>query len=318
MTLRYGIIGTGTIGRTHLAAWRANGIAPVAISDAVPAALDAAVAEHGGQGFGSGIELVRSGLVDVVSICTPAKWHEELAVAALEAGVAVLCEKPLARNAAEAQRIADAVVRTGGFLMVGFCHRFQPHVEALKALIDGGDLGTVMTKKDAERTWFANPEIAGGGVMTDTSVHSVDLFRYLIGDPVRVHGITSTKETALGPALDVDDTSVMTLQTADGTIGIIDASWRTPPGEWSVTIYGTAGTAVLDYKTLTLRVQGVDGAWRDIAVESGDRFEREVAHVVAVLSEGAVPRVTVEDGVWANRILDAAYASAKSDAGRLA
>jgi predicted dehydrogenase len=318
--IRLGIIGTGMIGRTHLKAWQANGIIPVAIADAVPAALDAAIQDYGGTGFNDGAALIASGLANVISICTPAKWHEELATAALDAGIAVLCEKPLARNSEEARRIADAVSRTVGTLAVGFCHRFQPHIEQLKAMIDGGELGTVMTfrnrfgghKKDAEKTWFANPDVSGGGVMTDTSVHSVDLFRHLIGDPVHVQALVSTHDTPLGPKLEVDDTSVMTLQTADGTIGIIDASWRTPPGEWSVTVYGTAGTAILDYKTLTLRFQGADGDWRDIQVPDGDRFEREITHFIDVVTIGAKPRVTVDDGVWANRILDAAYASANS------
>jgi predicted dehydrogenase len=318
--IRLGIIGTGTIGRTHLRAWKASGIAPVAIADAVPAALESAIAEYGGTGFDDGGALIESGLVNVVSICTPAKWHEELAIAALEAGVAVLCEKPLARNHEEASRIAGAVSRTGGTFAVGFCHRFQPHIERLKSMIDAGELGTVMTfrnrfgghKPDAEKTWFANPQISGGGVMTDTSVHSVDLFRYLIGDPVRIQALISTRETQLGPALDVEDTSVLTLQTAAGVIGIIDASWRTPPGEWSVTVYGTSGTAVVDYKTLTLRFQSANGDWRDIPVEQGDRFEREIAHFTDIVTTGATQRVTVDDGVWANRIIDAAYSSANT------
>src|SRR5687768_8291438 len=93
---RVGIIGLGTIGRTHIATWRANGITPVAFADAVPAALEAAVAEHGGEGFADGLALIASGSVDIVSICTPPVFHRELAIAALEAGVAVLCEKPMA------------------------------------------------------------------------------------------------------------------------------------------------------------------------------------------------------------------------------
>ena len=318
--IKLGVIGTGTIGRTHLNAWQANGISPVALADAVPASLESAVTEYGGTGFADGAALIASGLVNVISICTPAKWHPELAVAALEAGIAVLCEKPLARNLAEATTIADAVARTGGTLTVGFCHRFQPHVEVLKSMIEGGELGTVMTfrnrfaghKRDAEKTWFANADISGGGVMTDTSVHSIDLFRHLIGDPVQVRALVSSRETPLGPELRVDDTSVLTLQTADGAIGIIDASWRTPPGEWSVSIYGTAGTATLDYKTLTLSLQSADGTSKVIDVPEGDRFTSEIAHFIDVLTTGTPQRVTIADGVWANRILDAAYRSAQS------
>ncbi len=315
---RLGVIGTGAIGQIHIRAWGANGIAPVAFADANAEALAATVATHGGTAFRDGLELIGSGLVDLVSICTPPLFHRDLAIAALEAGVGVLCEKPLARMLEDADAIADAVVRTDGFLTVGFCHRFQPQIEAMKAMIDAGELGTVMQyrnrfaghNRDVEQTWFANPEVAGGGVLTDTSIHSIDLFRHLIGEPVRIQALTSTRETYLGPALDVEDTATLTLQTADGTIGIIESSWRTPVGEWTVTVHGTTGTAVVDYSDETLRVKRPDGEWETIDVPEGNRFAREFANVIAAWRGDEPLRVTVEDGLAANRILDAAYHSA--------
>ena len=315
-TPRVGVIGLGSIGRTHINAWKANGITPVAFADAVPAALEGAVAEHGGDGFEDGVTLIRSSTVDIVSICTPPVFHRELAIAAADAGVAAICEKPLARTLADAEAIAEAIDRAGTLFTVGFCHRFQPEIEKLKAMIDGGELGEIMTfrnrfaglKANAHETWFGNPAIAGGGVLTDTSVHSIDLFRYLIGEAAAVHAFLSTRETEHGPQLQVDDTAVLTLKGENGTLGIIESSWRTPPGEWTVTVYGTKGTAVVDYKTMTLRRQDADGAWHDIPVESESRFNREFAHFLACWRGEAEPRVTVQDGVAANRILDAAYA----------
>lgn len=316
---RVGIIGLGTIGKTHIKTWKANGITPVAFADAIPAALDATVAEHGGEAFADGLDLIHNGQVDIVSVCTPPAFHRDLVIAALEAGVAVLCEKPMARTLEDAQAMYDVAQRTGTLFSVGFCHRFQPHIEKLKELIDTGELGTVMSmrnrfaghKKDAEKTWFANPRIAGGGVLADTSVHSIDTFRYLIGEPVGVHAFVSTRQTDLGPALEVDDTAVLTLQTADGTIGVIESSWRTPPGEWSFTIYGTKGTATFDYDTLELRIASPSGETREIDVEPGDRFTREFAHFLACWRGEDTLRVTAADGLAANRILDAAYRSAQ-------
>lgn len=316
-TPRVGVIGLGSIGRTHLNAWKANGITPVAFADAVPAALEKVQAEHGGETFDDGVKLIQSGLIDIVSICTPPLFHKDLAIAATEAGVAVICEKPLARTLADAEAITEAVERSGILFTVGFCHRFQPEIEKLKAMIDGGELGTIMTfrnrfaglKADAHTTWFGNPAIAGGGVLADTNVHSIDLFRFLIGEPEGIHAFLSTRETEHGPKLEVDDTAVLTVKTADGTLGIIESSWRTPPGEWTVTVYGTQGTAVVDYKDTTLRVQGTDGEWRQVEVEDGSRFDREFAHFLACWRGEAQPRVTVRDGLAANRILDAAYAS---------
>ena len=318
-TPRVGVIGAGTIGRTHIRTWQAVGVTPIAYADANAPALAVTLTEHGGEGFADGLDLIRSGTVDLVSICTPPVFHRDLVIAALEAGVAVLCEKPMARTLEDAEAMHAATERTGTLFTVGFCHRFQPHLEVLKAMIDGGELGTVMSyrnrfaghKADAEKTWFANPAIAGGGVLADTSVHSIDMFRYLVGEPVAVHAFTSTRGTELGPALEVDDTAALMLQTAEGAIGVIESSWRTPGAEWSVAVYGSGGTAYVDYQDLTLNVVGPDRQSRVIDVPEGDRFEREFAHLLACWRGDATPRVTSADGLAANRILDAAYRSAE-------
>jgi len=315
---RVGIIGLGAIGRTHIATWQANGITPVAYADAVPAALEAIIAEHGGRGFSDGIALIESGSVDIVSICTPPLFHKELVIAAAEAGVAVLCEKPLARSLEDAEAIVEAVDRTGTLLTVGFCHRFEPAIEKLKAMIVTGKLGTIITfrnrfaglKADAHSTWFGDPRLSGGGVMADTSVHSIDLFRHLVGEAVDIQAMTSTRETEHGPAMEVEDTSLLTLKTAGGALGIIEASWRTPPGEWTVTIYGTRGEATFDYGTNMLQMKHADGTVEPIDIMPGDRFEREFAHFIECWRGNAELRVTVRDGLAANRILDAAYRSA--------
>ena len=315
---RVGVIGVGGIGRTHITSWIANGVTPVAVADTKPEVLSATAMELDASPFDSAEALIASGEIDIVSVCTPPSTHADLVISAIDAGLAVVCEKPLANSLDNAQRIADAVKRSGALVTVGFCHRFQPHIEMMKQMIGDGAIGEPMTfrnrfaghKADAEKTWFANPAISGGGPMFDTSVHSVDLFRYLIGAPVHAAALTSTKETSLGPALDVEDTAVMLLQTADGTIGTIESSWRTPVGEWRVTVYGTGGTLDFDYSSFSLRYCPAGGEWQAIAVPESNRFERELAHFIKVWRGDGALRVTVEDGLAANRILDAAYRSA--------
>lgn len=319
-TPRIGVIGAGGIGRTHLRTWRALGLDLVAIADAKPEILAAAVEEFGGQPWDDGIALIQSGTIDLVSICTPPAFHADLAIAALEAGVAVLCEKPLATSVEDADRVAEAAERTGTLIAVGFCHRFQPQVEKLRDLIAQGDLGVIREFRNrfaghlvnAEKTWFSNPAISGGGALVDTSVHSVDLFRYLIGDPVQVHAVTSTVESPLGPALQVEDTGIIILRTAAGALGVIEASWRTPVGEWTLSVHGTGGSATIDYATNTLTLTRPGSEPQVVEVEAGDRFERELADVVRCWQQGATPRATVHDGVAATRILADAYQSAAS------
>jgi predicted dehydrogenase len=322
-TPRVGIIGAGGIGKTHLRAWAANGIKPAAVADAKPEILEAAIVEHGGQPYASGFDLIASGTVDIVSICTPPVFHADLAIAAAEAGLAVLCEKPLATTVEDAQRVVEAVERTGILFAMGFCHRFQPQIEALKAMIDGGELGTIREFRNrfaghlanVEQTWFSNPKIAGGGVLVDTSVHSIDLFRYLVGNPVHTHALTSVCESDLGPSLEVEDTGVLILQTADGVLGVIESSWRTPVGEWTVAVHGTGGSAIVDYADLTLRACKAGGEWADIGVGDGDRFIVEIAAFVECWRGEGTPRATVLDGLAATCILDAAYRSATTPTG---
>ncbi|HWV25132.1 MAG TPA: Gfo/Idh/MocA family oxidoreductase [Thermomicrobiales bacterium] len=316
---RVGVIGLGAIGRTHIATWRNNGITPVAFADAVPAALEAVVAEFGGEAYNDGVELIRSGTIDIVSICTPPLFHRDLAIAAAEAGVAVLCEKPLARTLKDALDIVDAVESSGTLFTVGFCHRFEPAIEHINGMIGNGDLGTIMTIRNrfaghmanAEKTWFANEAISGGGSLADTSIHSIDLFRHLAGEPEAVQALVSTQASDLGPRLDVEDTGIITLRTASGTLGVLESSWRTPPGEWTVTIYGTDGEATFDYATGRLQVKRSDGAVEDVELPNESRFDREFAHFIDCWRGDATPRVTVLDGLAANRILDEAYRSAK-------
>jgi predicted dehydrogenase len=318
--VRIGVVGCGGIGRTHLQAYRALGAAPVALAEPNPAALAAAQAEYGGQPFADYREMLATTALDAISICTPPATHAEIAEAALAAGTAVLCEKPLATTVQACESMLAAAARAGRLLSVGFCHRFQPHIEQLHRLITDGTLGIVVMFRNrfaghlqrVEQTWFARPEVAGGGVMFDTCVHSVDLFRHLVGEPVQVQAMMSTMESELGPALEVEDSAIISLRTEAGALGVIEASWRNPPGEWILAVYGTAGMATMDYGTNQLSVRlADDDSWRIIAVPDGDRFERELQHFLSCVQGLETPRVTAADGLAATRILTAAYASAR-------
>ena len=317
--LRIGVIGCGGIGRTHLRAYRAIGVQPVALADASSETLAAAAAEFGGRPHADAHTMLAAESLDAVSLCTPPSSHAPLAIAALQAGAAVLCEKPMAPTVEECAAMSAASEQAGRLLTVGFCHRFQPQVERLREMAAAGELGTIMMfrnrfaghLRDVERTWFARPDVSGGGVIFDTCVHSVDLFRFLLGEVERVEALTATSATPLGPALEVEDTAIITLRSRSGALGVIEASWRTPPGEWNLTLYGTAGSATVDYATDELKVRlAGDDAWRVVPTPPGDRFERELAHFLACVRGEAAPRVTAADGLAATRILVDAYASA--------
>lgn len=315
--MRVAIIGAGGIAREHKRGYaRLDGVELVGACDTADAARTCVETEWGAAAYATVAELLDAEKPDAVSICSPPKFHVEAALACLERGVAVLCEKPMARNAEEAEVIASAARKADVPLMMAFCHRFHPPVMKVKEAIDAGRLGRVVMfrnrfggKQDMTGRWFADPDVAGGGALMDTAVHSVDLFRFLVGDAQWVTGATAD----LAGRYDLEDSGIITLGTADGAFGVIEASWSTPASANVIEVYGTDGAAVVDYSTGETKILGKgETAWETFTWEGPDRFEREVeAFVEAVKAKTAAP-ITGEDGLAANRILDAAYRSAET------
>ncbi len=322
--MRIGIVGCGGIGRTHMNAWLAAGHRPVAVCDSVASLAQTLAAQSDAAVYHDAATMYREAKLDIVSICTPPALHASLSIAALQHGIHVLCEKPLAITTDECHAMIAAAQQAERILSVGFCHRFQPHIEVMKAQIAAGLIGDVIMFRNRfighmpnpEQRWFSDPALAGGGVMVDTCVHSVDLFRHLIGDVAQVQASAVTRTTALGPALRVEDTAVITLVSETGVIGVIEASWRTPPGEWVVTINGTAGHLSMDYATMQLTHHDAQGNSVVLDVPDDDRFTREVAHMVDCVTGQATPRVTMHDGLAACDILQRAARSANNKESR--
>ena len=320
MSLRIGIIGCGGIGRTHLAAWIDAGYTPVALCDAVPGAADALVGTTGATAYTDVAQMLATAQLDIVSICTPPTSHCALTIQALEAKAHVLVEKPMAPTVAECNAMIAAADRANRLLSVGFCHRYQPQIVALKQALHDGLIGTPMMFRnrfagvmpDVDQRWFSDPALAGGGVIMDTCVHSVDLFRFFFGDVRRVQASATTRATELGPALRVEDTAIITLTSLDGVLGVIEASWRTAPGVWAVTVFGTTGALTMNYNTMQLVHQNAEGVATTLPIPDADRFSAEVAHFAACVQTGSTLRVTGIDGRQATAILVAAMADAKS------
>jgi predicted dehydrogenase len=186
----------------------------------------------------------------------------------------------------------------------------------VKGLIDQGVLGPVRmfrnrfgTRfKGVEDRWFSSLEVAGGGALMDTSVHSVDLFRHLVGEVTAVSGAVETFHAAIK---DVEDSAAMLLRADNGAIGTIEASWMTPWSANVVEIYGEDGAAVIDYDSGETRYRKwADPSWTAADTGSGDRFAAEVRHFAAVLRGDETLRVTGRDGLRAVEVIHQAYANA--------
>lgn len=308
--LRIGVVGCGGIGAVHLRSWaRVGGVRVAAACDP-----DLSRAEAAGVASYPDLEsMLASEELDAVDVCTPPNLHASAATAALRRGIPVLCEKPLARTPDEAAEIVRAAEGSGTLLMTAFCHRFHPPVEFVYGLIQDGTLGRVLMFRNrfgtrfngVEDRWFSKRDVAGGGTLMDTSVHSVDLFRHLVGEVASSSAATGTFHPAIR---DVEDSAALLLKAENGAIGVIEASWMTPWSANVVEVYGENGAAVIDYDTgvTRYRLQG-DADWTTADVPGKDRFEEELRHFAAVLRGEAEPRVTGRDGLRAVEVIYQGY-----------
>jgi predicted dehydrogenase len=215
-TLGIGMVGYAFMGAAHSQGWRTVGrvfdlpLRPVlaAVCGRDATAVRAAADRHGWAATETDWrDLVARDDVDVVDVCTPGDSHAEIAVAALEAGKHVLCEKPLANTVAEAEAMAAAAARArarGQAAMVGFNYRRVPAMAYARELVADGRLGALrhvrltylqdwLVDPDFPLTWRLEREHAGSGALGDLGAHIVDLAQYLAGEPIV--GVSALTET---------------------------------------------------------------------------------------------------------------------------
>jgi len=314
--LRIGIVGCGGMGSTHARAYQTDARALVAAcADSDESRAQNLAASLNATAYSDAEAMMREQDLHAVSICTPPNSHERFALAAFEHGLHVFCEKPLALSAEQAARMVDAARSAGRLLMTAFCHRFHPTVMAAKRLLDSGRLGRILMwrnrfagKINMAGRWFSDTAMSGGGTIIDTSVHSIDLFRFMVGEPVSV----SARAATLGEDMPVEDTSALLLQTEKGSIGVIEACWTSPHSPNVIETYGSNGVAIVDYASDTARYRiGAMKRWTTAKSSGPDRFTAEIRHFIDCVLGESEPLVTGEDGLKAARIIDAAYESVR-------
>ncbi|AIY01130.1 dehydrogenase [Arthrobacter sp. PAMC 25486] len=235
---RVAIIGCGDVSTVHFEAVKAiDGAELVAVCDTDPGRLAAVSQTHAVPGYSDVAALLDEVRPDVVHVCTPHNQHADPAIAALERGINVISEKPLASTMADGERLAAAAAVSSARIGVCFQNRYNQSVRAMAERLASGEFGevlggsgTVMWNRSADyylnRPWRGCWEGGGGGLLMNQAIHTLDLLQWMLGDVTSVSGHAATH--ALGDTIDVEDTAELVLTHANGARSVFYATLANP------------------------------------------------------------------------------------------
>ncbi|MEM7241192.1 MAG: inositol 2-dehydrogenase [Pseudomonadota bacterium] len=320
---RIGLLGAGRIGKVHAAAISAHRDSMlVAVADVVEAAANALADDYGIEAR-SADAILEDKNIDAVLIATSTDTHSDLIEAAVDAGKAVLCEKPVDLDLDRARACLAHVKKSGQPVMVGFNRRFDPNFAALKSALEAGEIGQAelltLTSFDPGPPPLDYIKVSGG-MFRDMMIHDFDMAQFLMGAaPVSIsaHG-SCLVDDAIGSAGDID-TAVATLQFEDGCIAVIKNSRRAAYGyDQRIELLGAKGLLeaenVLENTVVKSTSDGVTHAKPEhFFLERYMRaYQIEWDAFVTALDTGVTMPATLEDGVTALAMAEAATLSAQS------
>ena len=309
--VRLGIIGMGNIGKYHaeyLSNKKVSRCELVAVCDAV-APLDRYKPL---KTFTDGEALIKSGEVDAVIIATPHFQHTTLGIAALNAGVHAMVEKPISSHKADAERLIAASQKNPKVVFGGmFQMRTEPRYKKVQKLIQSGDLGQVVRvnwiNTDWYRTeayyasggWRATWKGEGGGVLLNQCLHNLDTMQWLVGMPKRVRGFC---QLGRFHQIEVEDNVTAYLEWANGATGVFVSSTGEAPGTNRFEIVGTRGTLVMENNKILFTRNEAD--MLEFSQKSKQGFVKpDVWHVEIPFENAATPHAIIIQN-FVNAILD--------------
>jgi len=306
--LKVGIIGLGMMGRTHYEAYqKIGGVEVAAIADTNSARAEGDLTGTGGNVLQGGLQrlpmdkikgaqdyrqLLAMKDLDIIDICTRTPQHAEMAVAALEAGKHVLCEKPLGRTVADAQRISDAAAKAKGFFMPAMCIRFWPEWAWAKEAVKSGRYGKVLSAHFRRVAsfpggWYKDGDASGGAIL-DLHIHDADFVYYLFGMPKGVYSRGYNK-----PTNQIDH--VVTQYLYDDVPAVVaEGSWALADGygfTMRYTINFERATADYDLGRADTLLLSHEGKSQPVRVEGGTGYEAELRYFVDCVRQGEKPSV---------------------------
>jgi len=317
MTVRFGLLGAGRIGKVHAKAVSSNSKAKlIAVADA----FEKAASDLAGQ-YGCAVRSIEQILaaddIDAVVICTPTDTHAELIEQFARAGKAVFCEKPIDLDVERVKACLKVVDAEAATLMVGFNRRFDPHFQAVHDVIAKGEIGTVEMVTIVSRDPGAPPVDyikRSGGIFRDMTIHDFDMARYLLGE--EIESVTAQAsvlvDKAIGEAGDFDSASVM-LQTATGRHATISNSRRATYGyDQRIEVHGALGMLRAENQLETTVELATDAGFRRDPAQHFvlQRYEAaylaEMRAFVEAVTNGTQADPGLMDGLYAQILADAA------------
>ena len=330
--LKIGIIGCGRISVMHLIPAQILKQAKlVACCDIKKDRADEAAQKYNVKAYSDYAEMLRDKEIDAVTICTPSGMHADQAIAAIEAGKHVLCEKPMALTTADALRIREAEAKSDKKLSVIFQMRYTKDIQYLKKVIEEGKLGQLTfcdlyMKYWRDESYFkASPwrgtfAMDGGGALMNQGIHGVDIMHYLCGAPK----LLTAKVKTLVHNIETEDTAIAAVEYPSGALGVIEASTSSNPGfDRRIEINGTRGYAVIiDAHLEKLFIDGefiIDtkietgaGTKSDPTKMSHDKHTLQIKNFVRSINGEEELISTSADGLWAVSFIEKIYETSKN------
>lgn len=342
--LKVGIIGTGGISRMHTESYQAlDNVEVVACCDIDSEKVKAYAEKYNiPHHYTDCNEMMKKEKLDLVSVTTWNEAHCKCTIAALRGGAHVICEKPMAMNAAEAEEMLRVAKEEGKLLQVGFVRRFGGDVGILKQFESADIVGDIYYAKAVYLRrcgfpggWFGDKAYSGGGALIDLAVHFIDLVRFLTGNPkpVSVYGVTYNN---LGPnratgaeqawkvksdprfTYNVEDFASALIRFDNGMTLSIETSFNLncKRDSGKVELFGTKGGVVMSpefeiYTDLGGRFVNIQPA-SNVQFDFTNAFRAEIKGFVDAATGKAPCIAPAEDGVTLMKILDGIYKSAET------
>jgi predicted dehydrogenase len=321
---RLAFVGVGWIGARRMKALAESGAAElVALTDISVEAARAAVVHAPGARIVPDMEALLGFDLDGVVIATPTALHAPQAISCLGSGMAVFCQKPLGRSAAETLQVITAARTSNRLLAVDMCYRFVRAVAAIKHLAASGAIGEIyacdLTFHNAygpDKPWYYERRLSGGGCVIDLGVHLIDLAFWFLKAPLAA--VTSRRFAHGSPLADgeaaLEDYAVARLDFANGATASIACSWNLPAGQNAViraAFYGTEGSLAVtnvNGSFYDFRAELYRGTSREIIDDAADDWGgRALAVWVDQLAQGSTYDPAVEEARAIAAVIDAIY-----------